>query len=171
MKKIIMIALAALVFALPANAQTKSRTGYVNTETILASVPEYKVATEKLEALSKKYNDEVSAELKKAETLYNNYQKQKNSLSAQQRQARENEIITKEQTVKKLRQSYFGEEGVMEKKRAGLLCPIRDRVQKAIDKVAADVNYMIIFDISALQGVVYADSASDLSNLVIKALR
>lgn len=166
-----MVALAALVFALPANAQIRSKTGYVNTETILASVPEYKVATEKLEALSKKYNDEISSELKKVETLYNNYQKQKTSLSAQQRQARENEIIAKEQAVKKLRQNYFGEEGVMEKKSDELLGPLRDRVQKAIDKVAADGNYMIIFDISALQGVVYADSSSDLSSLVIKALK
>lgn len=176
MKRFLAIAAMAMITVLaaePAGAQVKNtaqKTGYINTETILAAVPGYKVATEKLEALNNQYSNTISAELKKVETLYNNYQKQKNSLSAAQRQARENEIIAKEQEVKKLRQNYFGEGGLFEKKNEELLGPIREKVQRAIDKVAERGNYMIIFDLSALQGVVYADSASDLSEQVIKAL-
>lgn len=182
MKRFLAIAASAMIAILaaaPVSAQVKNtaqktdyarKTGYINTETILAAVPGYKVAAEKLEALNNQYNNTLSAELKKVETLYNDYQKQKNSLSASQRQARENEIISREQEVKRLRQSYFGEGGLFEKKNEELLGPIREKVQRAIDKVAESGKYMIIFDISALQGVVYADSASDLSEQVIKAL-
>ena len=49
--------------------------GYVNTETILAAIPEYKVASEKLETLSNQYQEKIKQEYSKIETLYNTYQK------------------------------------------------------------------------------------------------
>lgn len=159
------------------NAQTKqatviTRTGYINTETILNSLPEYKSATQTLESLSKEYKTKVDAEFAKIETLYNTYQQNKNQLSAQARQTKENEIITKERAAKNLQQSYFGEEGALAKKSEELLNPIREKVQKAIEKVAQNGNYMILFDIAAMQGgVAYANPSSDLSQIVIKELK
>ena len=157
-----------MLFGFKAAAQDiPTKCGYVNTETILAAIPEYKVATQKLEALGNQYQDEIKKDFAQIETLYNNYQKQKASLSAHQRQAKEEEIIAKEKAAKQKQQSYFGQDGALQKKSQELVDPIKERVQKAIDYVAEKGGYMLIIDIATGQGVVYAASAADLSSQVI----
>lgn len=174
MKKII-FSIICLAVALPLFAQSKNNSGvkygYINTETILNALPEYKSATNSLETLSKSYQSKVENEFAVIEKLYNTYQSQKSSLSAQQRQARENEIITKERAAKQLQQSYFGEDGLMQKKSEELLGPIRKKVQNAIDKLATSGNYMIIFDTAIMQGIVYSNPSNDMSNEVIRILK
>lgn len=167
MKKGLIIAVAMLFAALQMNAQ---RVGYINTEKILSVIPEYKSAQAQLENLSKQYSQKIESEYAKIETLYQNYQQQKGSLSAQVRTQRENEIISREQTVKELQKSYFGQDGLMQKKSEELLNPLKERVDAAIKKIAENGNFMIIFDTSLMQGVAYAKESDDLSGLVIKAL-
>ncbi|MCI1720412.1 MAG: OmpH family outer membrane protein [Bacteroidales bacterium] len=146
------------------------KTGYVNTETILEALPEYKVAKEKLEALNKQYKAKVDNEYSAIEKLYNSYQQQKSALNSTQRQMKENEIIEKEKAAKDLQKSYFGQDGTMQKKSDELLGPVRDKVQKAINAVAQEGDFMIIFDVSSLKGVVYTNAESDLSSVVISRL-
>ena len=168
MKKFFVIAIASMFVCLGAKAQNvPSKCGYVNTETILEAIPEYKVATQKLEAMGNQYQEEIKKDYAQIETLFNNYQKQKASLNAQQRQAREEEIINKEKAAKQKQQSYFGQDGVLQKKSQELVDPIKEKVQKAIDIVAEKGGYMLIIDIATGQGVVYAASAADLSSQVI----
>ena len=167
MKKGLIIAVAMLFAALQMNAQ---RVGYINTEKILSVIPEYKSAQTQLENLSKQYSQKIESEYAKIETMYRNYQQQKGSLSAQVRAQRENEIISREQTVKELQKSYFGQDGLMQKKSEELLNPLRERVDAAIKKIAENGNFMIIFDTSIMQGVAYAKESDDLSGLVIRAL-
>ena len=168
MKKLtaLFLVFSLLLAALPALAEDV-QIGYVNTETILAAIPEYKVASEKLEALGKQYQEAVKKDFSEIETLYNNYQKQKASLSAARRQAKEEQIISKEKAAKQKQQQYFGQDGLMQKKSQELLDPIKEKVQKAIDKVAEDGGYMLIIDIATTEGVVYAASDADLSSKVI----
>src|SRR5574344_291750 len=146
------------------------KTGYVNTETILEALPEYKVAKEKLEALNKQYKAKVDNEYSAIEKLYSYYQQQKSALNSTQRQMKENEIIEKEKAAKDLQKSYFGQDGTMQKKSDELLGPVRDKVQKAINAVAQEGDFMIIFDVSSLKGVVYTNAESDLSSVVISRL-
>ena len=169
MKRFLLFAALSIFMMTSAMGQNvPQKIGYVNTETILAAIPEYKVASEKLETLSNQYQEKIKQEYSKIETLYNNYQKQKATLSAATRQAKENEIITKEREVKKLQQSYFGQEGQIQKKSEELIGPIKEKVQKAIDMVAEKGGYMLIIDIATSGGVVYAASDADLSQQVIK---
>ena len=161
------IVLAMLFAALQLNAQ---KIGYINTEKILSVIPEYAAAQTQLENLSKQYSQKIESEYSKIEVMYQTYQQQKGSLSAQVRQQRENEIIGREQTVKELQKSYFGQDGLMQRKSEELLDPIKERVDAAIKKIAENGNFMIIFDISIMQGVAYAKEGDDLSAYVIKAL-
>ena len=168
MKKLLVLAVASMLVCLQASAQNvPQKCGYVNTETILSAIPEYKVATDKLQALGNQYQEAVKKDFAEIEKLYNTYQKQKASLSAAQRQAKEEEIINKEKAAKQKQQSYFGQDGAMQKKSQELIDPIKERVQKAIDIVAEKGGYMLIIDIATTEGVVYAASAADLSSQVI----
>ena len=163
--KRILIALAVLLAGFQfAGAQ---KVAYVNTETILAAIPEYAAAQIQLEALGDKYKAAVETELGKVETLYQNYQSTRHTMSAQQRQNAENEIIAKERVAQEKQKIYFGEDGIMAKKAEELLDPIRKRVETAIESVARSEGYDLVIDVAAVQGIVYKNEALDLTGRVI----
>ena len=163
--KRILITLAVLLAGFQfAGAQ---KVAYVNTETILAAIPEYEAAQLQLNALSDKYKAVVETELGKVENLYQNYQSNRHSMSASQRQNAENEIISKERVAQEKQKIYFGEDGIMAKKAEELLDPIRKDVEKAIADVARSEGYDLVIDVAALQGVVYKNEILDLSRKVI----
>lgn len=167
--KRLLIALVALLACLgTARAQ---KVGYINTENILNEIPAYVSAQKQLEALSDKYRASIEAELGKIETLYQNYQASKNSMTAAQRQNAENEIISKERVVQEKQKIYFGEDGIMAKKAEELLSPIRQRVDKAVAAVAARGAYDLILDLATMPGVVYRNEALDLSAQVLALYR
>ena len=166
MKRFLFIA-AAFLFAVQLNAQ---RVGFLDTEKILASIPEYNSAKSQLESLEKGYRTKVENEFAAIEKLYNAYQANKGTMSQVVRAQKENEIISKEEAAKKLQESYFGENGIMQKKSQELLSPIKERVQAAIEKVAKSGGYMMIVDIASQSGVIYTNSQYDLTQEVIKVL-
>jgi Outer membrane protein len=167
MKKILIL-IVILAGAIQLNAQ---KIGYINTETILSQIPEYKTAQDKLNSLNEQYKSKIESEYKVIEQLYNNYQSKKSSLSNQQRTQKENEIINKEKTVKELQKTYFGENGYMQKKSEELLNPIKERVDSAVKKIAQTGGYMLIIDLSIMQGVIYDDPKYDLSQKVIDMIK
>ncbi|MBQ5529964.1 MAG: OmpH family outer membrane protein [Bacteroidales bacterium] len=164
MKKSFLVIVALLMFIGTAGAQ---KIGYINTESILSEIPAYTAAQSQLEALSDKYKAQIETELGKIETLYQNYQASRNSMSASQRQNAENEIISKERVVQEKQRIYFGEDGIMAKKAEELLAPIRTRVDKAIADVARMGGYDLVIDLAAVQGVVYKNEALDLTQFVL----
>ena len=166
MKRFLFIA-AAFLFAVQLNAQ---RVGFLDTEKILASIPEYNSAKSQLESLEKGYRTKVENEFAAIEKLYNAYQANKGTMSQVVRAQKENEIISKEEAAKKLQESYFGENGIMQKKSQELLSPITERVQAAIERVAKSGGYMMIVDIASQSGVIYTNSQYDLTQEVIKVL-
>ena len=166
MKRFLFIA-AAFLFAVQLNAQ---RVGFLDTEKILASIPEYNSAKSQLESLEKGYRTKVENEFAAIEKLYNAYQANKGTRSQVVRAQKENERISKAEAAKKLQESYFGENGIMQKKSQELLSPIKERVQAAIERVAKSGGYMMIVDIASQSGVIYTNSQYDLSQEVIKVL-
>ena len=167
MKKVLLILLAFAAFSLQANAQ---KVGYIDTEAILSQLPEYAVAQEKLNSLSTQYKEKVESEFRVVEQMYNKYMSVKGSLTESQRAQQENAIISKEKSAKELRNAYFGQDGYLQKKSEELMQRIREKVQKAIDKIAENENFMIIFDLAILQGVVYDNPKYDLSARVLEEI-
>jgi len=163
MKKTWIVIALLLSAAFSAQAQ---RVGLINTELILERIPAYIAAQEQLNALNDKYKATIETELGRIETLYQNYQENRNAMSASQRQSAENEIIQKERVVQEKQKIYFGEDGIMAKKAEELLAPIRSRVDRAVEAVARQGGYDLILDLAALQGVVYKNDAIDLTNLI-----
>ena len=164
MKRILIVLVAMVAFTGPLRAQ---KIGYINTETILSEIPAYVEAQEQLNLLSDKYKSTIEAELGKIETLYQNYQAQRGSMTSAQRQNAENEIISKERVVQEKQRIYFGEDGIMAKKAEELLLPIRQDVEKAIADVARAEGFDLVMDLAAIQGVVYKNEALDLSQKVL----
>ena len=92
------------------------KVGYMNTQTVLAQIPEYVAATQTLEKLGKQYQDYIEGEKTKIDNAYRKYQADRPRLGESARQTRENEIISMERDLQKKQKEYFGEGGVMSAK-------------------------------------------------------
>lgn len=167
MKKTLFL-IAAFLFSVALSAQ---KIGYVNMETILTALPEYTEAQTTIKSTGEKYKSEVDKAYKVVEEMYNKYQSEKNTLTANMRQSRENEIILKEREVKELQNRYFGQDGEMSKLSQQLLDPINTKVKSVIDSVAEEEGYTMILDVASLAGVIYNNEKEDMSARIIEMLK
>lgn len=167
MKKLILT--LAIVIAAFASASAQ-KFALVDMEYILKNVPSYEMANEQLNQLSQRWQKEVEAIGKEAETMYQTYLSDKVFLTDEQAKKREEEIVAKEKEATELRYKYFGPEGELYKKRQTLLKPVQDDVYNAIKKVAEERGYQAIFDRASSSDIIYASPRIDVSNEVLSKL-
>ena len=167
MKKLILILAIAVAGTVGAAAQ---KFAMVDMEYILKNVPIYEMANEQLNQLSQRWQKEVEAVGKEAETMYQSYLSDKVFLTEEQAKKREEEIVAKEKEATELRYKYFGPEGELYKKRQSLLKPVQDDVYNAIKKVADERGYQAIFDRASASDIIYASPRIDVSNEVLAKL-
>lgn len=142
----------------------------VDMQYILRNVPAYEMANEQLNQVSQRWEKEVNAVAKEAETMYKNYEADMVFLTDEQKKKREEEIVTKENEAKDLRYKYFGPEGELYKKRQSLMKPIQEDVYNAVKAVAEEKGYQTIFDRASSQSIVFASPRIDVSNDVLAKL-
>jgi len=167
MKKLIFSTL--LLFNLSAFTFAQ-KTGYVDTDYILNSIPEYKNAQETLDKLAADWQKEIDAKYAEIDKLYKAYQADALLLTEDMRKKRENEIINKEKEVRELQKQRFGVDGELFKKRQELVKPIQDKVYNAIKSVAERKGIAFVFDKAGAVTLLYTNSKYDLSEEVIKEL-
>ena len=143
---------------------------YVDSEYIMENIPEYGDAQEELNSLSTKWQNEVKAIYDKVSEMYNKYQTEMLLLSEDQKRAREQAIIDKEQEAKNLQMQYFGSEGQLYQKRNELVQPIQEKVYTAMKEVAQTRNYAFILDLASGTSVLYANEKNDVSDEVLDQL-
>lgn len=167
MKKLALSLVALIACIAGASAQ---KFALVDMEYILKNIPSYEMANEQLNQLSLRWQKEVEAKFKEAETLYKNYQADMVFLTDDQKKKKEEEITTKEKEAIELRNKYFGQDGEMSKKRQSLLKPIQDDIYNAIKKVSETKGYQVIFDRASSTSIVFASPRIDVSNEVLAKL-
>ncbi|MCM1036857.1 MAG: OmpH family outer membrane protein [Bacteroides sp.] len=167
MKKTALILIMLIAAAAGAAAQ---KFAMVDMEYIMRNVPAYEMAGEQLNQLSLRWQREVEAVGKEAETMYQNFLADKVFLTDDQVKKREEAIVAKEKEATDLRYKYFGPEGELYKKRITLLKPIQDEVYNAIKKVASQRGYQAVFDRASSSEIIYASPTIDVSNEVLNTL-
>lgn len=167
MKKIIIALIAIVASCVAGHAQ---KFALVDMEYILRNIPSYEMASEQLNQLSQRWQREVEAVGKEAETMYQNFLADKVFLTDDQIRAREQEIVAKEKEATDLRYKYFGPEGELYNKRLSLLKPIQDEVYEAIKQVAQQRGYQAIFDRASSSNIIFASPTIDISNEVLSRL-
>ncbi len=167
MKKIFITLLLATAALMPSAAQ---KFALVDMEYILKNIPAYERANEQLSQTSKKWQAEVEAVNLQAQTLYKNYQNEVVFLSAEQKKAREEEILKKEKEASDLKKKYFAPEGELFKKRESLVGPIQDEIYNAVKAIAEQKGYQLILDRASDNGIVFASPSADISNDVLAKL-
>ncbi|MBO4328104.1 MAG: OmpH family outer membrane protein [Bacteroidales bacterium] len=143
---------------------------YVDSDYILSNIPEYGDAQEELNALSVKWQNEVKAIYDKVSEMYKKYQTEMVLLSEDQKHAREQEIVNKEQEAKNLQMQYFGAEGKLYQKRTELVQPIQEKIYTALTELSQTKGYTFVFDVASGTSILYASDRVDISDDVLDQL-
>lgn len=167
MKKLLAVLCLLVMTGTQAMAQ---KFALVDMEYILKHIPAFERASEQLNQVSKKWQAEVDALTEEAQTLYKNYQSEAVFLSAEQKTAKEEEIVAKEKEAAELKRKYFGPEGELFKKRESLMAPIQDEIYNAVKDIAENKGYQLILDRASDAGIIFASPKADISNEVLTKL-
>lgn len=143
---------------------------YVDSDYILNNIPEYGDAQEELNTLSVKWQNEVKAIYDKVSEMYKKYQTEMVLLSEDQKHAREQEIVNKEQEAKNLQMQYFGAEGKLYQKRTELVQPIQEKIYTALTELSQTKGYTFVFDVASGTSILYASERVDISDDVLDQL-
>ncbi len=167
MKKKILV---SLLFTFMVSFGFAQKYAYVDTEYILGNVPAYKAAQEQIDQLSDQYQKELETLHTELDQIYKDFQAEALLLSDDMKRRREDVIVTKEKEYKKLQRQYFGPEGDLFQKRQSLVKPIQDDVFNAIQSIAEQGAYSIIFDKAGGMSMIYTNPKFDLSDQVLQKL-
>jgi len=167
MKKALLTAILALGISLVSFAQ---KIGYVDTDYILSSIPEYKAAQAELDKISVDWQKEVEAKYAEIDKLYKTYQAEAILLTDEMKKKRENEIVNREKEAKELQKQRFGVDGDLFKKRMELVKPIQDKVFNAVKAVAERGGLAFIFDKAGQVSMLYTNNKYDKSDDVLTFL-
>ena len=142
----------------------------VNMDYVARNLPDYEMANEQLNQVSQRWEKEIVALQKEAETVYKNYQADMVFLTQEQQNKRAEEVAAKEKEVAELRSKYFGPEGELYKKRQSLMKPIQENIYNAVKAVSEERKYQVIFDRASSQSIIFASPTIDVSNEVLAKL-
>ena len=163
----LLLALLLLNVAPKAHAQ---KFGWVDSEFIMAKMPEYAKAQQELNLLSDTWQKEIEAQQKDLDKLHRNYQNEEVVLTEAMKKKRQDEILLKEQELKAYRNKQFGYEGQLFKKRQELNKPVQDKVFEAVEKVAKKKTLAVVFDKSGDLTMLYTNPAHDYTEFVLEEL-
>ncbi len=159
-----------ILFFVITNYSLAQKFAYVDTDYILAKIPEYNQAQDKLDNYSKEWQEEIEMTMQKIEKMYRSYQSEQILLTEEMKSARENIIFAEEKKVQDLQIKYFGPEGMLFSKRQELIKPIQDKIYDAIQQIATNNKYSVIFDSSSDLIMLYTNNNLDKSDKVLELM-
>lgn len=169
MKRTVLLLIAALTMS--AGAAIAQNTMVVDSEKIFKSIASYNTALTQLDAEAEGYQKQIDDAFDELETMFNNYQSQKASMTATQRQQTEQRIVDRETEITKFQEDIFGDEGTVMKKRVETIKPIQDRVFAAIGKYAEEHGYEVVIDISSNPTVLYYKPSANHTDAIIAIVK
>lgn len=152
------------------NAQKPQRVAYVDMNYILENVPEYVNAQAQLDTKVKTWQQKLDVLSKEIEQMNTDLSNEKSLLTKDLINEREEDIVIKEQELRRLQQAYFGPTGDLFQMRKQLAKPVQDQVYNAIQDIAGKKRYDFVLDKSSDLILLYSNNKYDISELVLNAI-
>lgn len=144
------------------------RFGYVDTDYVLNSLPQYAEAQQRLDAQANNWAAEIENHKQQLEVMLSEFQSEKILLTKDQITERETEIKEKAQMIKDLQEQRYGPEGDLISVRTNLVKPIQDQIWNAVKSVAERRKYSFVFDKASDLVMLYSDPKYDISEEVLR---
>ncbi|HAQ70970.1 OmpH family outer membrane protein [Salibacteraceae bacterium] len=166
--KIILLLTITLIAASSMQAQ---RYAFIDTDYILEQIPAYQEAQAEIDAQAEKWQKQIQARYDEIEKMYTAYKAEQVLLTPDMKKVKEQEIIQKEKNAKDFQKQKFGVEGDLFKLRQELIKPIQEAVFEAVQKMAEQKSYAVIFDKAASSSaIIYASPKYDQSEEILQRL-
>ena len=159
MKKVLMTLMLSAGLLMTAQAQ---KFGYINSNELLAMMPESVSMQEELQTYAKGLESQLSAMQAEYEKKVVEYQQNETTYSDLIKEDKVREIESIQQRVLEFQKNA---QQSLSEKEVELFTPIRDKAMAAIDKVAENGSYTFIFD-SGAGNLLYASESENIISLV-----
>ncbi|MFN8357159.1 MAG: OmpH family outer membrane protein [Spirosomataceae bacterium] len=169
MKKLYL--LLTLLFLLVVQAAQAQKFGYLDMEYLMGKMPEYQTAKAEMNKWTERWTKDIADKYAELEKLERAYRNEEVLLTDAMKQERQKAIADKEKEVKDFNSKVFGFEGLLYQKKAEIIKPLMDQIDKAVQKVARQKQLMFLFDKSS-EGttMVYTDPRHDYTDYVMEEL-
>lgn len=169
MKKNILTFVLLLIVSSVA-AQKYQRIAFIDMDYILQNIPQYIEAQNALNDKVAKWRANLDKEARAIEVLKTDLGNEKAILTPELIEEREEDILVKQEALRKLESLYFGTDGDMYILRKKLIQPIQDQVYNAVQTIAARKKYDFVFDKSSELIMLYSNKKHDISSLVLNLI-
>ncbi len=151
-------AIVSLIVLVAAKGNTtKSKIGYINTTELWQVMPEKAVADTALVKIKREFIVYLQQKQKQFENGVAIYKRDSSSMSELIKKEKIEGLLKEQEAIKKFPEQADAE---LNKKKEVLYAPIRNKMQEAIDAVAADNNFDYITDVS-FGNIIYAKNTED----------
>jgi outer membrane protein len=143
---------------------------YIDSKYVLSHMPEYMAAQKQINELSAEWQAQVEQKYTAIEQLEKSFQAEKILLTEDMKKKREADINERREEAKQYQKSKFGVEGDLFKKREELVAPIQEQIFQAIEDIASQSQYMVVFDKASHSNMLYTNPKHDISDKVLKKM-
>ncbi|MGB0837990.1 MAG: OmpH family outer membrane protein [Flavobacteriaceae bacterium] len=155
-RTLLVLAIFALGFTQVGQAQ---KVAHINTEQLIASLPETKALNVELTKLTKTYSDDIKAADDALKAKLERYSTEQASQTDEMNQKRMVEVQAEQQRIQQM-QAAAREE--LQKKEVDKLNPILEKAMQAITDVAKEKGIVYVFDSAPGKGLIIYDKGEDL---------
>ena len=171
MKKYLLI-ISFLIFAVNVMFAQTQKFGYVDSQVILTQFPASIKAQGDLDALTNLWLAQIDSMSLGYQQGLADYQKQAGTMTDAQKQVKQQELITMEQTILEFRNQKFNQQGgEIFLKQEEIFEPVKQKIYNAIEQVAKEEGMQFVLDKSGDIILLYADAAFDITFKVLDKLR
>jgi len=141
-------ALLAIIIALPIGAMAQTKFGHMNSQQVIASMPEYTKAQADMDALSQKYTQEMKRTQDEFNKKLQEYQAVADSLPKNISERRQKELQDMAQRQEQFQQEAYQ---AMQKAQQDAMTPIYKKLDEAIQAVGKTEGLIYVFDLARTQ--------------------
>ncbi|HWR81970.1 MAG TPA: OmpH family outer membrane protein [Candidatus Deferrimicrobium sp.] len=141
--------------------------GFVKDERVFQEYSAWRKAQEQWDVEKKAWDEEAMSKKQELDDIELEFERQKLILSEDKKKEREAAINAKRDALDAYTKEIFGPEGTAERKYGQLVQPLLESIHKAIEAVAVQGDYDVIF---TLQGIGYIKDSYDVTDQVLKHL-
>ncbi|MDB9961301.1 OmpH family outer membrane protein [Oceanihabitans sp.] len=142
--------------------QAQSKIAHINTQDLIAAMPDMKVAQAEMEKLGKTYEADIKAMATEYQNKMKMYEAEATSKTDEENQKRLVEVQTMQQNIQQYQNQAQQE---MQNKEIDLLKPITEKAKAAILKVARAQGFEYVLDSTQGGGVIMSDGTDLLADV------
>lgn len=169
MKNLLSIVLLSLLVTIGTTSfgQAKYKLGHIDSNELMALMPEREVAQKTLEKNASELETELGVMQAEFQEKYQDYLAKMDSLSDIIKQTKEAELQDLQTRIQRFQETAQRE---LQKKESELIQPIIEKARNAISEVAKENGYTYVFDLGTGPILYYSDKSENLLPLVKKKL-